>query len=134
MLIFPEHPIVKLCILIDNCSAQGSLKTLPPLSQTTVKDLLPNTSSIIQPCDAGIIAALETNYRFFQIERASDLSETNVKNIYSVDILSVILAYKKMMKDMDIAVIRNCWRPSQILEALQAPFVAPAVYLHEEHE
>lgn len=73
-------------LLIDSCSDQGLLKRLPPLSTKTVKDLPPNITSKIQLCDAGIIAAMEANYRLFKMERAIYLAEPFAKNIQSVNI------------------------------------------------
>jgi hypothetical protein len=42
-------------LLMDNCPAHGTEADLPPLKNTTVIFLPPNTTSMIQPCDAGII-------------------------------------------------------------------------------
>lgn len=110
-------------------AAHGSVCTLPPLGHVTVKYLPPNTTSKIQPCDAGVIAAIKANYRIFQMERAIDLTETNVRDIYSVDILSAMLAFKKIWKNMNKTVISNCWRHCRILGSPERPDVAPAVNL-----
>ena len=76
----------KVILLVDNCAANGSADTLPILSNVIVKFLVPNTTSKVQPCYAGIIAAMKVRYRMFQMERAIDLTETNTKQIFHTDI------------------------------------------------
>lgn len=67
-------------LLIDNCSAHGTVETLPTLARTTVEFLPPNTRSKIQPCDGRIIAAMKVHYRVLQMDRSLDLAEANPKN------------------------------------------------------
>ena len=49
----------KILMFVDNCSAH------PPIAISNVKlvFLPPNTTSKLQPCDAGIIAAVKAQYR-----------------------------------------------------------------------
>ena len=52
-------------LLLENCTAHGTrteVETLN-LSSTKIIFLPPNTTSMIQPCDVGIIAALKCSYR-----------------------------------------------------------------------
>lgn len=65
------------------------------------------------------------------MEHAIDLAEANFKTIYSVNILSAMLAIKSM-ENTGIEVIRKCWKNSHILEAPQVPAIAKAVDLHAE--
>ena len=45
------------------------------------------------------------------MERALDLcEEENALEIYKVDILSVMLAFKRIWRQLETSVIRNCWR------------------------
>lgn len=53
----------KVLLLIDNCSAHGNERTLPSLENVRVDFLPPNTTSKIQPLDAGIIAWVKTKFR-----------------------------------------------------------------------
>lgn len=46
----------KVVLLMGNCSAQGKTEELPQLRQVRVGFLPPNTTSMLQPLDAGIIA------------------------------------------------------------------------------
>jgi hypothetical protein len=53
-------------LIMDNCSAHISLMQLASvvtLRNTTVFYLPPNTTSKIQPCDAGIIRSFKAYYR-----------------------------------------------------------------------
>ena len=49
----------EVALLIDNCSAHGTLENVPSLSNVEVIFLPPNTTSKLQPLDAGIIASLK---------------------------------------------------------------------------
>lgn len=105
----------KAILLIDNCSAHGSPQTLPQLLNVTVKFLPPNTTSRLQPLDAGCIAAFKLRYRSFQLERALDLSEEGVTAIYKLDILTAMRAVKKIWSDISSTSIKNCWRHTNIV-------------------
>lgn len=50
-------------LILDNCTAHGKKDHLPPLRHTTVMYLPPNSTSKIQPCDAGIIRNFKGYYR-----------------------------------------------------------------------
>lgn len=50
-------------LIIDNCTAHGKKEHLPPLNHTTIMFLPLNSTSKIQPCDAGIIRNFEGYYR-----------------------------------------------------------------------
>ena len=49
----------KILLLVDNCSAHADV----PLKQIQMMFLPPNTTSLIQPCDMGIIRALKAHAR-----------------------------------------------------------------------
>ena len=53
----------RVALLIDNCSAHGSIETLPVLYNVDVIFLPPKTTSKLQPLDTGIIVALKLRYR-----------------------------------------------------------------------
>eukprot|EP00171_Calliarthron_tuberculosum_P021816 IDg21816t1 len=77
--------------------AHGNATTLPSLSNVELVFLPPNTTSKLQPWDAGIIASMKVHYRRFQMERALDLAEEeSVLDIYKVEILSAMLALKRV--------------------------------------
>ena len=74
----------RVLLLIDNCSAHGSKNSLPDFPNVEILFLPPNTTSKLQPLDAGIIASLKVRYRSMQYESALDRTEIGAKDIYSV--------------------------------------------------
>lgn len=61
--VIPSTPGRKVGLLFDICSAHGTASNLPSLSNVEMIFLPPNTTSNIQPMDAGIIAAMEKSNR-----------------------------------------------------------------------
>ena len=53
----------KILLLLDDCSAHGKKESLPELQNVHVEFLPPNTTSKVQPLDAGIIAWVKKMYR-----------------------------------------------------------------------
>ena len=49
----------KILLFVDNCSAHPPMQ----LSHVKVVMLPPNTTSCLQPCDAGVIKAVKLHYR-----------------------------------------------------------------------
>lgn len=99
----------RVLLLVDNCSAHGRAETLPKMDNVEVLYLPPNTTSKIQPCDAGIIASLKVRYRRYQMERAIDLVDEGISDIYRVDVLSAMLALQRIWKELPPSVMKNCW-------------------------
>lgn len=89
-----RDPNRKVVLCANNCAAHESVDILPILSNIIVKLLTSNKTSKMQPCDAGIIEAMKVRYRMFHMERAIDLIEMSTKQVYHVDILSAMLAFK----------------------------------------
>ena len=50
----------KIALLIDNCPADPSVSDLPNVQLVF---LLPNTTSVLQPIDQGVIRSLKEHYR-----------------------------------------------------------------------
>lgn len=111
---FDQHickkPSRKVALLVDNCSAHGTSENLSASQQVTVVFLPPNTTSQIQPRDAGIIAAMKVQYRKIQMERALDLIDCNVKDVYKVDKLTGMRWMATIWKELSSETILNCWR------------------------
>eukprot|EP00644_Phytophthora_capsici_P016888 jgi/Phyca11/125620/e_gw1.59.230.1 len=84
-------------LLMDNASSHITVGL--ELQNVKIHFLPPNTTSKLQPLDAGIIAALKRRYRHRQLQHALDLEEAgNDGNIYAIDHL---LAMKWL---------KSCWR------------------------
>lgn len=82
----------------------------------TVLFLPPDTTQKIQPLDAGIIASVMVRYLNIQMERAVDIIDENVQNIYKVDILSAMRALKRLWEDLPSEIIEECWRHTDICQ------------------
>lgn len=65
----------KIILLMDHASSSWTEESIPVYDNVTILFLPPNTTSKLQPMDAGIIAALKRSYRKFQYKRAFDALE-----------------------------------------------------------
>jgi hypothetical protein len=102
-------------LLVDNASSHVNLD----LSNVRVHYLPPNTTSELQPLDAGIINSFKANYRrcflrwmLLQIE-----GNTRIKHI---DLLSSITYIIQAWKDVSPTTISNCWVHTGIVPAPKA--------------
>lgn len=100
----------KILLLLDNCSAHGTEDDLPPLQNVRVIFLPPNTTSRIQPLDAGIIAWVKRRYRRRLLFRVFENIESGKKSIYNVDILTAIRWAYEEWSACPSEVIQNCFR------------------------
>lgn len=73
-------------MLTDNCSAHGSLESIPPIDNVEILFLPPNSTSKLQPLDAEIIATLKIKYRKIQYEHALDRIDSGISNIYHLQV------------------------------------------------
>ena len=105
----------KIALLVDNCSAHGYVEKLKCIE---VLKLPPNTTSVIQPCDIGIIRTLKA-YCCHKIRakvidaiedgcHGSSINANAIAKILSVlDALHILAgSWNKVTKET----IRNCWR------------------------
>ena len=106
----------KVVLLIDNCSAHGTIENMPELTNMLVLFLPLNCTSKIQPMNAGIIASLKVHYRRLQMEHALYKIDAEVKNIYKVDLLVAMRWFKKVWMEMPALVICNCWQYTLLLK------------------
>lgn len=80
----------KWLLLIDNCSAHVHDHSSPSLSYVETYFLPPNPTKKLQPLDLSIIAAVKVRYMHFHLDRALDLSDVDVDDIYWVNILTAL--------------------------------------------
>ena len=112
-----KTPGRQVVLLLDNASCHGTHLQLPILSNVTVYFLPARTTSILQPLDAGVIAAVKKRY----IERITRvgldrLSNNETNDTYQVDLKFGIEWLYKIWAQMSADVIRNCWVKTKILE------------------
>ena len=100
-------------LLLDNAPTH-MIKNLT-LSSVKVMFLPPNTTSRIQPMDAGIIAAFKKRYRSLHIAHAIDRDAGGEKSIYKVDILKAMRWMKAAWSAVSSETISNCFRHTGLL-------------------
>lgn len=100
----------KILLMVDNCSAHGSIGVLPPLQNVEVFFLPPNTTSHLQPLDAGIIAALKSKFRRRILFRVFDNIDSGKKSIYNVDQLTAMRWVGEEWSAIESTCIRNCFQ------------------------
>lgn len=110
-----KSPDRKVLLLIDNCSAHGKKEALPCLPNIRVEYFPPNCTSIIQPMDAGIIAALKLRYKRRHMERALENMEVQTKHVYKVDVLTAMKWFKSAWNDLPSKAIKNCWIHTKLI-------------------
>ena len=94
-----------------------SHKLIESLTNVKVFFLPPNTTSVIQPMDQGIIAAFKCHYRKLvvldmlnQIEEKEKHEQIKTKQ----SIIYISEAWRKVSEET----IKNCWRHADIINAL----------------
>eukprot|EP00171_Calliarthron_tuberculosum_P003120 IDg3120t1 len=110
-----QTPGRKVALLLDNCSAHGKPGTLPVLNNVEIIFLPPNTTSKVQPMDAGVIACVKMRYRRFQISRALDSEDRNTGDVYKVNQLLAMKWIQSVWDGLEPDVIRNCWRNTGVI-------------------
>jgi arginine repressor len=103
-------------LLLDNAPSHA-VKTLN-LTNVTVMFFPPNTTSHIQPMDAGIISTFKKRYRSFQLGMALDREKNGLANIYKIDILQAMIWCRDSWKMTTSETIKNCWSHTGLLEAV----------------
>ena len=105
----------RVLLLVDNCSAHGMAQNLPDLHNVTVHFLPPNTTSKIQPLDAGIRATLKVHYCRRMILHALDLSDKGETEVYKTDVLMAMNWAKEIWNSMRHCTIQNCWGATNLI-------------------
>ena len=110
----------KILLLVDNCTAHPHVSTLKDIQLVF---LLPNTTSLIQPMDQGIIKNLKTLYRKELVHMTLAYIEENILNPSStaidvsskISILQAVSFIAKSWRTVKEATIINCFRKSWLL-------------------
>lgn len=100
--------VQKVFLLIDNCSAHGTLDNFLQLQGTRISYLPPKTTSVLQPLDAGFVHSLKFCYRKRQMQRALDLAVLDNKKIYKVDPLQAMRWLQSEWSAVPVTVVQNC--------------------------
>jgi hypothetical protein len=107
----------RVLLLLDNCPSHKTDGVV--LSNTDVHFLPPNTTSKIQPMDAGIIMSFKRHYRnlhirwiLTQVEKGND-----IKNL-KMNVLQAIQFIIRSWDEVTPETIRNCWNHTKILPTI----------------
>ena len=102
-------------LIIDNAPSHiWKTEEFPNLDIVT---LPPNTTSKLQPLDAGIIAAFKCQLRKQQLTYALDIIEQNNNlNPYKIHQLRAMQWVKQAWRELKSTVIQNCWRHTGLLD------------------
>ena len=97
-----RNPDRRVLLLVDNCS--GHLGEIDGLTNVSIKFLPPNTTSHLQPCDAGIIKTMKTFYRKRLVNSLYESVEYN-NEIILPDVKKAIHMLVKAWNDVCIFII-----------------------------
>ncbi|GBC40583.2 CENP-B homolog protein 2-like [Rhizophagus irregularis DAOM 181602=DAOM 197198] len=109
-----KHQGQRVLLLLDNCSSHklGEIT----LRYTDVHFLPPNTTSKIQPMDAGVIMSFKRYYRRFHVRLMLQYVETgNRAEDLRMDVLQAIRYIIQAWEEVDAEIIHNCWHHTKIL-------------------
>lgn len=95
-------------LLIDN--APSHIFDREKLTNVRVEFLPPNTTSHLQPMDAGVIRAFKAHYRHLYITRVLEHDIEGRDNIYFIDQLEGMHLAKEAWSFVTEHTIANCWK------------------------
>ena len=104
----------KVLLLLDNCRSHKTDGLV--LSNVDVHFLPPNTTSKIQPMDAGVIMSFKKHYRSLHIKWILDKVQrgNDIKDL-KMDVLQAIRYVVKSWEEITPETIHNCWKHTKIL-------------------
>lgn len=94
----------KVALIIDNCPAHPHIE----LKAIKLIFLPPNTTSVLQPCDQGIIQNLKLNYRKQLLRKY--LVAIEAKEDFSMNLLDALHTLRSAWNLVKPATIENCFR------------------------
>jgi DDE superfamily endonuclease/Tc5 transposase DNA-binding domain len=113
---FNSHVGRKVLLLIDN--APSHIWNDADFPNIEIVALPPNTTSKLQPLDAGIIAAFKCHIRRQQLAYALDvLDHDDNPKPYKVDQLTAMRWARMAWRNLNATVIQNCWRHTGLLDS-----------------
>lgn len=106
-------------LLLDNASAH---RVETPLSNVEIEMLPPNTTSILQSMDTGVISSLKAWFHRRQgchavdaVDSVIDDEEKSAEEIYKVDVLQAMHWCCDAWESVTQSTIANCWKHTGIL-------------------
>jgi hypothetical protein len=110
----------KIVLLIDNAPVHLILdETQEKLDSVSVKFLPPNTTTVLQPCDAGIIHSFKCHYKhlFIQnrIDAYDDVQDGFAEKLADYNIFEALQNSAEAWSMVSSQTIANCWKKTGIL-------------------
>ncbi|GFO02073.1 tigger transposable element-derived protein [Plakobranchus ocellatus] len=96
-------------MIVDNCPAHPSVDNLKAIKLVF---LPPNTTSILQPCDQGIINSFKRNYRKAVVQRYLVHIDTGCPATFNILVLEALYLMKKAWDDIRTSAVANCFCPA----------------------
>ncbi|RHY83264.1 hypothetical protein DYB35_009926 [Aphanomyces astaci] len=111
---------LKVLLLVDNAPPHA-LDEHTVLTKVKLKMLQPNTTTHLQPQDAGIIGSFMGKLKQRQLQSALDqinmVMEGRQTGIYEVPLLEAMTWAKEAWRSVSPATISNCWGRTGILDS-----------------
>lgn len=101
----------KILLLVDNCPAHPKVSNLKNIN---LQFLPPNTTSVLQPVDQGIIRSLKVHYRKYQLMNIIENNQLSKES--SINILDAISMISKAWNRVLQQTIINCFKHAGFLE------------------
>lgn len=102
----------KILLLVDNCAAHSKNISL---TNIRLEFLPPNSTSVVQPMDQGIIKCLKTYYRRYFMYRLIQSLEN--KEPFNVTILDAIQLIAQSWNEVTSTTISNCFRHAGLIKS-----------------
>ena len=104
-------------LILDNCSAHGTVEYLPDLLNVHVLFLPKNTTALLQPLDSGVIASLKKRFKKQQTQRAIDLIELgHTQKLYDCNVITAMQRMYDITERLESSIITNCWKKTGLWE------------------
>ena len=103
----------KVVLLIDNAPGHGWDRTMS-LDNVKVVFLPPNTTSRLQPMDAGVIANFKVKYRAMHLQRIVDFFDEHQK-LEKINVRQAIDFVVQAWEKVEAQTIANCWQSTGLL-------------------
>ena len=103
-------------LLIDNAGGHNmSFECTKSLTNVVVEYLPPNTTLVLQQCDAAIIRAFKAKYRKLLISHILDIIENQGEYI-PIKTKQAIMLIVKAWRQVTAETIKNCWKHTGIIK------------------
>lgn len=109
-------------LFLDNFSGHTVPVKALTLTNVKVHFIPPNTTSILQPCNAGIIRAFKAHYRSDFIKQVIGQYKNNpgwtTKQVYEINLLEAMNIACSAWEEVSPNTIKNCFSHTGIIEKL----------------